>query len=707
MTARTLGYVVCLLLVSGTGAAADPVPTGDWMNIGPKEISDVYGLASGRISDVVVEDSGVILIAAANGGLWRQDPKTTTWTPVGENLSSLSFGALDRSGSTYYAASGERHWCADCNPGNGIFKSVDDGRTWQRFSNSPVKFASAIRVSPRDGRTIWLAGDTGLFIYAKDSGGSWMWQPIYSADGVAFHNPTSIVIDPTNPDHIFVADDQGVVEREQAGGLWTRLNIPVAPDAVKAWSPTRFTAAIAVAPSNPRIMYASFAYAAWSTNYKSGCLAGMFKSTNSGRRWDPLPVPDYFEDTFAFGTGEGLCQGTYDNALAVDPTDENDVYAGGITLIRSRRGGIDGWLRVGSMLDGEPDRNLHPDQHAIAFDHAGNAYVANDGGLLRVAKNGDIKNLSRGLMITQFDQGGALSSDDVIMLAGTQDNGNDRVKVSFPLHPQGASRWRAVLSGDGGFTAIDQADFQREYVEYIYGDLRGTVNGDADEISWEKIGPGAKHASFFMPFVVDPQNWQTIFTGADNIYKTTSGGHWGRTNDGLLNPSTSWEKLTDWTNNTANVVALAVADKGQTIIAGRDDGVIYISAKGGNSDTWSSYDVGGTITSILIDPTNSKQAYIACRSGDDFRVWRATWLATGPAWFNLSAGLPPVNALRSYRGHILAGSDHGVYELDQNTWKLVGHGLPAVPVVDILEMHDGTLVVLTHGRGSWALIGKR
>jgi hypothetical protein len=464
---------------------------------------------------------------------------------------------------------------------------------------------------------------------------------------------------------------------------------------------TRFTGSIAIAASDSRRLYASFAIASWSTNHDAGCLAGMFKSIDSGKTWTVVDVPDYFKDTYAYGVGSDSCQGSYDNALAVDPANENDVYAGGITLIRSKNVGVDNWLPVGLMQDSDSSKNLHPDQHAIKLDRDGNAYVANDGGLFRVGRDGSVTDLSPGLTIAQFYAGGSVSSDDLEILGGTQDNGNIRANTSALA--QSASSWQAILSGDGGFTAIDQADPQRQYVEYVYGDLRSTVNGEATQINWEQIGPGASHAAPYMPFVVDPQHWDTIFAGADNVYKTTSGGHWGRTADGQYDPSKSWSKLTDWTGQE-NVTALAVADNGQTIVAGRDDGLVFASSTGGAPKSWLPYNLEEPILSILIDPNNSQTVYFAVRSADDFKVWRATSFFTTPNWERIDSGLPATNVLRGYLGHILAGTDVGVYTLDQGKWSLIGgNSLPAVPIVDVLAMHNGALVALTHGRGAWIL----
>jgi len=101
-------------------------------------------------------------------------------------------------------------------------------------------------------------------------------------------------------------------------------------------------------------------------------------------------------------------------------------------------------------------------------------------------------------------------------------------------------------------------------------------------------------------------------------------------------------------------------------------------------------------------------AYIALKFSDGAAVIRLTGLASSPASTDVTNGVPPVNVLRYIENRIVAGTDRGVYALTgTNDWVLIGQDLPNVPVEDVLETRDGTLIALTHGRGVWVLKGAK
>jgi len=700
-----------IVSLSATALSAS-LPSGAWVNLGPTAISGAWGTGAGRISSIVVSDTGDVVVAAASGGLWRRDHASGAWSVVGDSLSSLSFGALTRSGSTYYAASGERnYYCSDCTPGNGIFQSTDDGRTWRRFSDSPVKYASALRVTP-DGQTLWVAGDSGVFTKIGNDN----WQPVFVTGNTPFDHPTDIAIDPANPNHVFVTDGNGIEFRNEPGGPWSF--IAVDPQTVSQNPAQRFSGALAISPRQPNVMYASFAYAAWSSEFQAGCLVGVFKNTNGGQTqgWTPLNIDDFFWPAFSFGntpkpgTVHSECQGTYDNALAVDPNDSNNVLAGGVTLMHSTDGGTT-WSVPVTMWGTTKKLNFHPDQHAIAFDNFHNAYVGNDGGIFKIAFDGTITNLSAGLVITQFYQRASTAPNDSMILAGTQDNGTTRLSNFWPLRSGAGTAWTAVYDGDGSYTAINPANPNLQYIEYVKGDLEGTTNGGSPRPSFTPIGPGPKHSAFYMPFVVDPTNWDTVYAGADNIYKTTIGGRRPATRDGGSDPAQAWTNLTasdpNWYKTKYDVTALDVGNGGQTIIAGRTDYELLISTAGGADGTWSVIPrLQGIVMSILINPANPDEAFVATKYENNSALLRISGLLSQPNLNppDIRRALPPVDVIRSLSGQIVVGTDHGVWALTPGGgWQPVGQGLPAVPVRDVVQMTSGALIAFTHGRGAWIL----
>src|SRR5262249_43561506 len=140
---------------------------------------------------------------------------------------------------------------------------------------------------------------------------------------------------------------------------------------------------LAIAPTNPDIMYASIA------NPTSGALFRMMKSTDGGQTWTQLTsAPNYMGN-----------QGSYDTTLAVDPNDPNIVYAGGQTgFIRSINGGAS-WSSIAGGTNAP-----HVDHHAIGFDANGRLLDGNDGGIWRLNSPSPLQwsNLNGNLQITEF-----------------------------------------------------------------------------------------------------------------------------------------------------------------------------------------------------------------------------------------------------------------------------------------------------------------
>jgi photosystem II stability/assembly factor-like uncharacterized protein len=663
-------------------------PGPNWKSLGPAEIQGrYYGTVAGRINSIVLNKDGSIVVGAANGGLWRgSGPDITSlhWSATGDSLSSLSFGALDRLGATIYAASGEgNYFCSDCSPGDGIFVSYNHGADWHSLSTSPVSYTTSLRVSPKDSVTLWIAGakdsysqSTGVFVATDVANGNISWKSVPL--GNDSDHPTDIAVDPRDPDHVLVADGKGIVARASRDAAWARVLALPADDAAEGREDLRYAGRIAISPSDPDVIYASFAYANYGTDYwRRGTLKGIFKSTQGGRpgTWVRLSnVPDYFA---AAPGAPG--QGTYDQALAVDPVDPQKIYAGGVRMTFSHDGGVS-WFRG-------PD-DLHPDEHVIAVDGKGLVYIGSDGGLFQLdSTTGKTAHLSSGLDITQFYQGGSVSADSAVLLAGSQDNGSEQISL---LHPSKLS-WRAVEEGDGSFTAINPTDRRQEYIEQPHGKMESTRDVDARSPQWTTLNVRPLASLFYMPFIVDAHDWNTIYAGADGIYKSSDGG-------------TNWRDLTQndpaW-KKPPLVTSLAVGIAGKVIVAGRDDHTVAISSDGGGS--WSVHDVGGDVRAVAI---SGDVAYAGARFQDDgySRIFLITNLREQPEWRVIQGRAPLVNVIAEYNGALLIGTDSGVFQLHADgsvDGCPFGSGLPRVPVRDLLKTPNKALIALTHGRGAW------
>ncbi len=382
-----------------------------------------------------------------------------------------------------------------------------------------------------------------------------------------------------------------------------------------------------------------------------------------------------------------LNQGWYDNIIAVDPSDENTVWVGGVDLFRSDDGGASFgaasyWYLNDSDLapedEGFRDRYMHADQHAIVFcpdyDGAANAtlYVANDGGIYRtdnanapVVQTGCIEfedvdpdpdvednrivpesisgisweDLNNGYAVTQFYHGDTAAGTRDILVGGTQDNG-----VIRTFHRECTESWHEILSGDGGYVAIDPDDNNTIYMEnQDFGSVyrirydESTGIESVDNIN-STLGPDT--GLFITPMAMDPSDPDVLWTGG---YKP-----WRTTNAGAADPAdVLWEAVGDDFNFPgippefdiiARVSAIAVAPSDPDIVyIGFEDGWVARTTNArdaAGSVEWTLFSTGlpvesGYISSIAVDPDDPDVIWVTnsrfTSTGSFGHVFRGTF----------------------------------------------------------------------------------
>jgi hypothetical protein len=503
----------------------------------------------------------------------------------------------------------------------------------------------------------------------------------------------------------------GVIKSSDGGDTWARLQIPAVTARPNAGTGETYNVAIAVAPSDANVVYASFGI---TSSYGFGCLAGLVRSRDAGSTWQLVPrsaargdattpisgVPDYFSQLSYYGSG-AACQGWYDNAIAVNPADARDLAVGGIPAMRSRDGG-DTWLNLSTS------GKIHPDVHAVAYDRSGTVYVGSDGGLWSVDPAGTARNLNDGLVISQFYPGLSRFADGSTLLAGTQDNGT----ALFPdfAAPTSLFHWREIYGGDGGYTASHPTARNRLYAEYVNAAIVRSEDGGK---TFTAAQPPSTSAEWVAPFRLDRTNPDSVWVGADQIYLGTSNGR-------------DWSALTnvppqsDANNRAVNVSALDVGPRGsRTAVAGWTNGrVIYTRDDGATwndiSPVFSAHGPNARVADVKADPNDAKHVFVALHvvggDRDEPALYETTDAsALHPAWVDRTTGLRTApNVILVADLGLFLGADDGFYQWSpaQRAWFPYGTGLPAVPVADVLA-DDLGLVITTHGRGAWRLLAAR
>ena len=687
-----------------------------WSALGPGNIG-------GRVRSIVMNpaNSNQILIGSVSGGIWKSTDGGASWIPKSDSLDVMAIGSMvidPTNSNVVYAGTGEGWLNEDAVYGGGIYKTTDFGDTWTLLSSttgaSVSNFRDIMKIAADTSGNIYAATKDYTFKYGggagnyttsgglfKSTDGGTSWKKISSTnDSTNYFTPDDVI--PVSSTVIVFAVESsgstlgGIYRTTNGGNTWSKIasNLPTA---------NYRRIALTQDPNNSKTLFAVFESLDL-TIAGDGGLKGIFKSTDAGATWTKLSTPQKIASTG--GLSYLKDQGWYDNVIAVDPFNSNNIYAGGIDLMKSTNGGYS-WTQV-SFWDpyyGEP--YVHCDHHAIVFDknNANTIVDGDDGGVYKTTDAGlHWASLNNGLAITQF-YSGAVFTNGPTYYGGTQDNGHLKYSGS-------GSTWTESVSGDGGYTAQDQTNSLVSYEEYVYLEMAKTTDGG---VTWNNCVNGLSDANnendclFIAPFVMDPENSNVLIAGSNRVWVTSnSAGSW-----------TAASNVLDSTGAFVSAVAIVNASSTYLAFAGTSGGKIFRCASldpsaGGNSwiDITPPGNNGAWVRRITVD-LNNKNRLFACYGGYNVTgtlTSRHVWYSAdqGATWSDISQSLPnvPVHSLiidPNSSSSQYVGTETGVYETTNNgtTWSSFNSGMPWYVPTDELVVQNGTkaLFAFTHGRG--------
>ncbi|MCX5691757.1 MAG: hypothetical protein NTV94_18520 [Planctomycetota bacterium] len=666
-----------------------------WSSLGPSQTT-AYGGSTGRIAAIACSpiNADTYFIAAADGGIWRTTNAGSSWTPLTDHLPTSAFGALlidPATPTTIYAGSGEANFAHHSRPGEGLFRSSDNGTTWVQRGSTQLAGRSISRLAldsaptPRLYAALTRAGGFPGPTAAKNHPGAlnprgiWFstdrgdsWSPISS---IPDQDITDFAIEPGNSDTLYAAI--GTITGSPVNGIWKSTDRGISWSRLSGGLPAATSTGrigLAIAPNNPARLYAYIALPA-DTSGAGAITQGAYRSDDRGVTWTAIPIGD-----------SQATYGWYFTTIGINPTNAADVCFGALSLFRSTTSGT-------SLAN----LNIpHPDVHAITFDAAGRLVAGCDGGIYRYA-NSTWTTLNTGLTITQCMPGFSTHpTDDSFFMVGLQDNGSLRRSGNTTI-------WTWVTGGDGGWTQIDPTNPSRIFTESQgTGNLYRSTNGG---ISFSGLSTGITGNNCFLPpYLIDPSNPSRIYYATERLWLSTNGG----TSFAPLSPD-----LTNAQPN-ASIRSLAIAPSDpRYIYAATNNGRILASSNSGVSFSLIRSNNPGwprTTRELFVDPTNPRTLYLAAAAYNTTQVLRTQ--DAGITWEPLDAGLPdlPVNTIaadeRTNPPRLYAGTESGVYwSLDDGTtWEPFGSGLPHALVNDIrLETNRNRLVISTQGRGIWSI----
>ncbi len=696
-----------------------------------------------------------IFAAGVSGGIWKSDDNATTWRPTGDGLTNIAVNALlidPARPDVMYAGTGEGYFREEIRGtglplrGSGIYVTTDGARTWQQLpaTNTPdFHWVNDLEFGVGDSRRIYAATRSGVW-RSTDHGATWARLLAVNVRGGCL----DLVLRPDRSEDVLFASC-GSYEQATVYRLARAADRSDAEVVLR--EPDMGRTSLAIAPSNPDVMYALAASNDPGPHsiYEQGLLA-VYRSERGGVAGSWETRVNHHDPTFlntmlltnVSSAAARVCSpqgsnampavmGWYNNVIAVDPLDPNRVWAAGVDWFRSDDGGRNWGLA--SWANPNLRSYSHVDQHAITFhpqyDGEGNqiALIGNDGGIFRTGNaraatsNGPLAmctggqpiqvawtSLNRGYGVTQFYHGTPLP-DGTQYLAGAQDN--NTLLGSDAAGPDG---WRPVFGGDGGFSAVHPTLNGLWLMEYQWGNLGRTTNGGftiigppqsragLDPIFASNIGDVSNYL-FIPPFAHDPGT-NNVWLGGNYLYRGPSFG-------------LTWQKVSPVMPDSGRISAIAVSSRtAGTLAIGTDQGHISRVVDGGGAAVATSFSMprSGWVTSMTFDPLDDNVLYATYGNFGGAHVFRS--IDGGASWQSLDGsgptGIPdiPVHSIvvdPDDRQRLYLGTDLGVMvSIDGGrTWMSEETGFgPAVTMwLSLIRTPSGQkqLFAFTHGRGAW------
>ena len=691
-----------------------------WRSVGP-------ALTSGRISDIAVNPDNPFeyYVAVSSGGVWKTTNAGLEYIPVFDSQGSYSIGCVTmdpNNSNVIWVGSGENNNQRSVAYGDGVYKSIDGGKTWKNMGLKNSEHIGKIIVHPENSDIVFVAaigplwnkgGDRGL--YMTKNGGK-TWTNILSVDEHTGVN--DIVMDPRDPNVIYASTHQrrrhvytyvgggpgsGLYKTTDGGSSWNKINKGLPKVELGRIG-------LSISPADPEVIYAIV-----EASERKG---GFYKSTNRGASWEKQ--------------SSRVTSGNYYQEIVADPVDVNTVYS------------MDTWMHVthdgGKTFKNVGEDFKHVDNHSIWINPKNNKHwlVGSDGGIYETfdaAKNWDFK---ENLPVTQFYKV-AVDNDAPFynIYGGTQDNfsigGPSRVNTGHGITNQD---WFITHGGDGFESQVDPENPNIVYAQSQYGWLVRY-----DKLSGEEVGikPIARKGeldykwNWDAPLAVSHHKTGRLYFAANKVFRSDDyGNSWEVISDDLSrqidrNTLKVYDRVVSIdavekngsTSPYGTIVALSESPIDSSLIAiGTDDGLIQITEDGGKN--WRKIDnISGApnqsyVNSVYLSQHNSNLMYVAFNHHKygDFKPYIFKSEDRGNSWKSISNNLPERGSVYSIEEDhvdnnlIFCGTEFGVFFSPDkgDRWKKLGNGLPTISVRDIaVQRRESDLVLGTFGRGFYVM----
>ncbi len=720
---RLLPFVCAALFVAPAPALSADRPDASylsnlhWRLIGP--------FRGGRALAVtgVPGDPNRFFFGAVDGGVWSSDDAGRTWQPIFDDEKIASIGSIAVAPSNphiVYVGSGEADMRSDIAYGDGMYKSIDGGRTWSHIGLTDTRQIGAVVIDPRDPNTVYVAAlghqygpnaQRGVF---KTTDGGATWSKVLYKDPDT--GATALAMEPGNPNVVYAALWQtrrppwnvyppsngpggGLYKSTDAGRTWTQLTngLPARVGRI----------GLSVSPAAPHRIYAN-------VDSTPG-QGGVYRSDDDGASW-----------THVNGETRIWQRGWYFSGITADPRNADVVYVMDTSVYRSNDGG-----KTFDAILGDPTGD---DYHTLWIDPNDSSHMilGSDQGVIVTINGAKTWSSWYNQPTAQFYHVATDYAFPYWAYGAQQDSGAAMAPSQSKYGTISQQDFRPLdVGGENGNLAPDPL-----HHNLVYGNGSGqggpTVTREIPTTGWEQnVDPAISHTgtvwrnTWTLPLAFSPADRRSLYFAHQNIFRSRNGGEtWQVVSPDLsradAGPLANLDAPTQADDNNVRrhgvVYALAPSPlRANLVWAGTDDGYIWVTRNDSRSwqnvtpPTLTPWSKVGIIEASHFDPATAYAAVDRHRL-DDYKPYIYRTTDYGASWSLIAAGIPNgsfANVVREdpqQRGLLYAGTERGIYVSfdDGARWQPLQLNLPVTSIRDI-AVHGDDLVVATHGRSFWAL----
>ncbi len=691
-----------------------------WRSIGP-------AWASGRIADFAMnpDNPKEYYVGVASGNVWKTTNNGTTWKPIFDNYGSYSIGVVEldpNNPNVVWIGTGENNHQRALGYGDGVYKSMDGGKSFKNMGLKESRQIGGIVIDPRNSDVVFVAAEGSAWgpgeergLYKSTDGGETWNKVLEISENTGVNN---VEIDPSNPDIMYATSEQrrrtsftkigggpesAVYKSTDAGENWRKITKGLPGVDLGGMG-------IDVSPVDPNVVYLIVEAAE--------DKGGFFRSTDKGESWEKMS--DYHSS------------GQYYNEIVCDPKDVDKVYSTE-TVSKVTVDGGKNWTSIST-------RGRHVDDHAIWIDPSDTDHfiIGGDGGIYETWDAGSTFDFKENLPITQFYR---VFVDDAEpfynVYGGTQDN-NSMGGPSQTISRSGVTndKWYVTMGGDGFWLATEPGNPDIVYTEYQYGNMFRYDKKSEETINIkprERKGELTYKWNWNAPLILSSHKKTRLYTAANKVFKSDDRGNtWEVISDDLTAqvdrnsfpvmgkywPAEAVVKDVS-TSQWGTIVSLDESKKQEGLLyAGTDDGVISVTENDGESWTQVKSFPGVPeytyVSDIFADRFDENIVYATFDNlkRDDFKPYVYKSTDKGKTWVNISGNLPENGTVHTIvQDHVrpellFVGTEFAIYFTIDNgaNWVELKSGLPTIPVRDItIQERENDLVIATFGRGFYIL----